>query len=120
MFVRESNPTTIGIINIIFALIRESKTQLGNVQPSEEALIHQWLEYTLVHVANANTSQNIQIVLKVRQQVISVIKPTQSDIFQELNTILSSKTYLVGHKLTVADAFLYYVLINIMVSLGLN
>lgn len=67
MFVRESNPTTIGIINIIFALIRESKTQLGSVQPNEEALIHQWLEYTLVHVANANTSQNIQIVLKVRQ-----------------------------------------------------
>ncbi|ENN78653.1 eukaryotic translation elongation factor 1 epsilon-1 isoform X1 [Dendroctonus ponderosae] len=95
-----NNQSTTGIINIVFSLLKESNSHLGVVDALNEAQIHQWLEYALVYVANASNSSNVQLVLK------------------ELNTILATKTYLVGTQLTIADVFLYYLLLNIMNNLS--
>ncbi|XP_050315182.1 eukaryotic translation elongation factor 1 epsilon-1-like [Anthonomus grandis grandis] len=100
LYVRTNrNHTVAGTINIIFTLLKESKSTLGGKDPIEEALIHQWLDYALVYGVNANNNQSIQSLL------------------QQLDGILATKTYLVGNRLTIADAFLYYVLLNIMTNL---
>ncbi|XP_066152538.1 eukaryotic translation elongation factor 1 epsilon-1 [Euwallacea fornicatus] len=97
---RHNNQFTTGIINIIFAMLKETKSDKGVLEETDEALIYQWLEYGIVHASRGNNNQAIYEILK------------------ELNSILSSKTFLVGHKLTIADIFLYYVLLNIMLSLS--
>lgn len=61
-----NNQSTAGIINIVFSLLKESNSHLGVVDALNEAQIHQWLEYALVYVANADNSSNIQQVLKVQ------------------------------------------------------
>ncbi|KAL3286798.1 hypothetical protein HHI36_001292 [Cryptolaemus montrouzieri] len=53
----------------------------------------------MVYVIHANSYQNIHL------------------IFNELNEALSLKTYLVSHKLTIADVVLYYLLCNVMAGL---
>ncbi|XP_066246846.1 eukaryotic translation elongation factor 1 epsilon-1 [Euwallacea similis] len=97
---RHNNQSTIGIINIIFAMLKETKSNKGVLEGTDETLIYQWLEYSIVYAIRANNNQAIHEVLK------------------ELNSILSSKSFLVGHRLTIADVFLYYVLLNIMSNLS--
>ncbi|KAJ8983108.1 hypothetical protein NQ317_001851 [Molorchus minor] len=89
-----------GLSNIIAALLTESKSNLSGITSLENAEIQQWVEYGIVYVTHIyNNSQNLSLILK------------------ELNGILSRKTYLVSHKLTIADVLLYYILLNAMVSL---
>ncbi|KAL1497065.1 hypothetical protein ABEB36_008089 [Hypothenemus hampei] len=94
-----NNKKTIGILNIIFSLVKDSKSNLGGLEITEEALIHQWLEFGIIYASDGNSKQNNQTLLK------------------NLNNILTTKTYLVGQRLTIADVFLYYSLLNIMETL---
>ncbi|CAG9766066.1 unnamed protein product [Ceutorhynchus assimilis] len=95
-----NNQTSTGTINIIFSFLKDSKSNLGPNDPLQEAAMFQWLEYGIVYAANANNGQNVKVLLR------------------DLNTILSTQTYLVGHRLTVSDVFLYYVLADIMAGLS--
>lgn len=92
--------STIGVINIILCFLKETNSNLGARTVLEEAQIRQWIEFTIVYVGNANNNQNIHLILK------------------EINNMLSTKTYLVGNRFTIADVSLYYGLLNIMASLS--
>ncbi|XP_044265903.1 eukaryotic translation elongation factor 1 epsilon-1 [Tribolium madens] len=87
-----------GYINIILELIKEGNTNLEGCSDLEEALIRQWIEYGFVYVVKAENPQQI---------------------FKELNAVLTTKTYLVAHKLTIADIFLYYFLQDSMDKLSI-
>ncbi|KYB26302.1 eukaryotic translation elongation factor 1 epsilon-1 [Tribolium castaneum] len=90
--------TSSGYINIILELVKEGKASLEGCSDLEKALIRQWIEYGFVYVAKADNPQQI---------------------LKELNAVLATRTYLVAHKLTIADVFLYYFLQDIMGKLSI-
>ncbi|KAK4883971.1 hypothetical protein RN001_000242 [Aquatica leii] len=93
-----NDSTTKGFVSIIFEMLKEAKCNFTN--PLDIAEVRQWLEYCIVYTARADGSQNIENMLK------------------ELNNLLSTKTYLVSYKMTVADIVLYYMLHNVMGNLS--
>ncbi|XP_076254145.1 aaRS-interacting multifunctional protein 3 [Rhynchophorus ferrugineus] len=92
------NKTTIGVINIIFSLLKESKLCLKPNNHLDEAQMRQWLEYTIIYLIHNN--QNLH------------------STFKDLNEHLETKTYLVNEQFSIADAFLYYVLVKTMINLS--
>ncbi|XP_030765445.1 eukaryotic translation elongation factor 1 epsilon-1 [Sitophilus oryzae] len=95
-----NNSTSKGAMNIIFALLKDSNSNLRPTNKLIEIEIRQWLEYILIYVGNASNSQHTQ------------------NILADLNDFLKVKTYLVGNAFTIADALLYYVLFNVMTNLS--
>ncbi|KAG5889048.1 hypothetical protein JTB14_000958 [Gonioctena quinquepunctata] len=65
----------------------------------ETAEIQQWIEYGIVYLSHIGNPQNAHLMLK------------------ELNEILSAKTFLAAPRITIADAYLYYILSKTMESL---
>jgi translation elongation factor 1 epsilon-1 len=97
---RVVNKTTVsGYVNIILQLTKEGNSELEGCNNLEKAEVRQWIEYALLYATQGE------------------VNPSSSQLLKELNTILSSKTYLVSHKLTIADIFLYYVLQNTLENL---
>ncbi|CAG9829307.1 unnamed protein product [Diabrotica balteata] len=88
------------IINTVFTLLNKSNSALGPSNDLERVEIQQWIEYVLVYASHVDNVQNSKIVLK------------------ELNDVLALKTYLVSHRLTIADVLLFYVLVQLMDSLS--
>lgn len=94
------NQSTEGVINIILSLLKDSKSNLTPKDISEESLARQWLEYVIIYVGNISTYQTTQFLLK------------------DLDHILSTKTYLVQNRLTIADIALFYSLLDLVASLS--
>ncbi|KAJ8935025.1 hypothetical protein NQ314_013050 [Rhamnusium bicolor] len=90
------NKTISGVYNIIISLLLESKSNLSGTDPLEKAEIQQWIEYGVVYAVHIDNPHNLKQILN------------------ELNGIFATKTYLVSHKLTIADVLLYYILLNFM------
>ncbi|XP_045471755.1 eukaryotic translation elongation factor 1 epsilon-1 [Harmonia axyridis] len=88
-----------GFVNIISDLLKESKMKNNIENQLEEVQLWQWLEYCISYAVHSSSHQNIQQVLN------------------ELNGLLELKTYLVAHKLTIADVALYYIIYNVMQNL---
>lgn len=95
-----NNSTTTGFIAIILELLKHANSNVAVLNIKDKAEVKQWLEYAIVYIINNNNSQNIMQVLK------------------ELNEILSSRTFLISNKLTIADVVMYYVLYHIMINLS--
>lgn len=94
-----NNTITTGFVSIIFQFLKESSCDI-NGNGLEMAEIRQWLEYCVVYVLNVENVQTVEQVMK------------------ELDTLLSSKTYLASFKATIADVAMFYSLYNIMVNLS--
>nr|CAI5837941.1 unnamed protein product [Callosobruchus analis] len=95
-------PNIIGkcsVTSSILKAVEKSQPSLGPLDNIETAQMQQWIEYSIVYAANIDCTQHSIIVLK------------------ELNEILSTKTYLVASRPTIADVLLYHVLVNIVASL---
>lgn len=94
-----NNKTIKGFLNIINDYIAASKSNLLGNGREDKMEIQQWIQYTMVYVAPASTKQDFDHVLK------------------ELNEIFALRTYLVSHKLSIADVLLYYALLNVVQNL---
>ncbi|XP_044744613.1 eukaryotic translation elongation factor 1 epsilon-1 [Coccinella septempunctata] len=88
-----------GFVNIIMDLVNESKIKNNITTQIEKVQLWQWLEYCISYAVHLNSHQNNQHILN------------------ELNGVLKFKTYLIAHKLTIADVALYYILYNVMLNL---
>ncbi|XP_056632434.1 eukaryotic translation elongation factor 1 epsilon-1 [Diorhabda sublineata] len=84
----------------IFNLLKKSNSPLGPQNQIEKIQIQQWIEYAQVYGVHVDSSYNAKIVLK------------------ELNNILALKTYLVSHRLTIADILFFYMLLRVMETLS--
>nr|XP_023017982.1 eukaryotic translation elongation factor 1 epsilon-1 [Leptinotarsa decemlineata] len=89
------------VISTIFELMKSTENlEYIPKNRTETAEIQQWIEYGIVYGAHLETQQNISFILT------------------ELNNILATKTYLAAPRITVADAFIYHVLLKTMGSLS--
>ncbi|CAG9813616.1 unnamed protein product [Phaedon cochleariae] len=88
-----------GVISTIFKLLEDSKSNLGPSNTGESAEIQQWIEYGLLYLSKTQGS-NLNFILC------------------ELNGFLSTRTYFVAHRFTIADAFLFYKLHTVLESLA--
>lgn len=130
--------TLSGYTTIISALARESKT--NNFAKSDlltQCLIVQWFDYTVLFIDPAvNSKASTELLLQVGYCWIETdfIVPLKIilhagnwdehdsnnivlSFLQELNGYLSTRSYLVGQSLTLADVVVYYSLCDIMRSL---
>lgn len=103
-----------GYINIIFQLVKEANLDVGNT-PLEIAEIRQWIEYGLIYLLHTESAASLGPTLKVFLYIERFYSYTSQILLQELNNLLSIRTYLVSHKLSVADIFIFYLLQNTMV-----
>lgn len=78
-------------------MLDKSTTGLNANNPQENAELYQWMEYCMVYVAYVDSLDNVPTILT------------------DLNDLLALKTYLVNHRMTIADVLLYQMLIPIMV-----
>ncbi|GLV40662.1 aaRS-interacting multifunctional protein 3 [Carabus blaptoides fortunei] len=91
-----NNTLLTGFVNIILTLIEQSRAPLLGSNSEEEAEVRQWLEYCMTYATYS----------------------THSQILQELNDILATRTYFVGNSLTMADVAVYYSLQSAMERLS--
>ncbi|XP_063242258.1 eukaryotic translation elongation factor 1 epsilon-1 [Bacillus rossius redtenbacheri] len=89
-----------GFGTIIIACARDSKCPLLGKSVEDEAFVRQWIEYATCYANYCDSTQTAHRVLK------------------ELNSILVSRAYLVGNKLSLADVVLYYVLYTAVTGLS--
>lgn len=129
--------TLSGYTTIISAMGRESKTNgLNGKDLLTQCLIVQWFDYSVLFIDPAVESKaSRDLVLQVRFENPPNINKNcccHSDITvifihfvcillsctQELNDYLSTRSYLVGQSLTLADVVVYYSLSAIMSALS--
>uniref|UniRef100_A0A8C4QZ22 Eukaryotic translation elongation factor 1 epsilon 1 n=1 Tax=Eptatretus burgeri TaxID=7764 RepID=A0A8C4QZ22_EPTBU len=89
-----------GLLSGAFEVARRaSRPDLLGTNVADRALVHQWLEYRLVHLSSASCRGGKRTML------------------QELNKHLADQVYMVGNYLTLADILLYFFLHPIMVEM---
>merc|ERR1712198_637652 len=67
--------------------VAANRADLLGANPQEKALIHQWIELTVSHVSSSSSDARC--------------------LSEELDAHLSSRCFLVGHRLTLADLLLF-------------
>ncbi|KAJ3649728.1 hypothetical protein Zmor_021453 [Zophobas morio] len=90
--------STFGYINIVIDLIKQANSNLEGCTDLEKAEVRQWIEYAILYAAHSELSHQV---------------------LRELNAVLATRTYLVSHRLTAADLFLYYILQPTMENLAI-
>lgn len=124
--------TLSGYTTIISAMGRESKSNgLNGKDLLTQCLIVQWFDYSVLFIdpaveSKASRDLVLQVCLKKNCRIRMKNYNCNSEIKlfllftqpQELNDYLSTRSYLVGHSLTLADAVVYYSLSPIMNALS--
>uniref|UniRef100_UPI00358FC55A eukaryotic translation elongation factor 1 epsilon-1 isoform X2 n=1 Tax=Myxine glutinosa TaxID=7769 RepID=UPI00358FC55A len=89
-----------GLLSGAFEVARRaSRPDLLGTNVADRALVHQWLEYRLVHLSSPSCREG------------------KHKMLQELNNYLADQVYMVGNYLTLADILLYFCLHPIMVEM---
>lgn len=85
-------------------MTQESKSDIAanSCQTREvEAQVYQWIEYAVLYVAPGSKDRY------VAQQML-----------RDFNKMFLTKSYLVGHTLTLADLAVFYAIYDLIVSMG--
>lgn len=61
----KNDKNTVGFLNIIFEILKESNAPLVGKSIEDRAEIRQWVEYVLIYVANAENGHAVNNVLRV-------------------------------------------------------
>ncbi|XP_067632476.1 eukaryotic translation elongation factor 1 epsilon-1 [Eurosta solidaginis] len=98
-----NNKTVSGFATILNALAQESQSEIArNSSATREinAEVYQWIEFAVLYVVPCSKDKHIS------QQIL-----------RDFNKLLSSKSYLVGYSITLADLAVFYTIHNLMKSL---
>ncbi|XP_046386286.1 eukaryotic translation elongation factor 1 epsilon-1 [Ischnura elegans] len=85
--------------SILYLARQSSRSKVTGLSPDEEAEIRQWLEFGLL----------------ISQCTNNLIRRS---MLKTLNEFISSRTFLVGNRMTVADVLMYQVLFSCMVEMN--
>ncbi|KXJ79756.1 hypothetical protein RP20_CCG028128 [Aedes albopictus] len=99
----KTNESVSGFSSIIQSIARESKNEVIRDSFSDietELQVAQWVDYSVLYVSPAAKDKHVAKAL-----------------LEELNKYLESRSYLVNHKLTLADVVVFYTIQNSMVNL---
>lgn len=94
--------TVAGFATILESLAKESKSetaQNSKVSREVEAQVYQWIEFSVLYVAPGSKDKHVS------KQLLS-----------DFNKLFASKSYLVGHFITLADLAVYYAIYDLVVS----
>ncbi|XP_054983178.1 eukaryotic translation elongation factor 1 epsilon-1 isoform X1 [Sorex araneus] len=93
-------PSLEGLSTIAAHLVRQANQEhlLGSTA-EEQALVQQWMECRVTRLRDHASREDVRALLK------------------DLNAYLEDKAYVTGHRLTLADALLYYGLHRFIVEL---
>lgn len=90
-----------GFATILESLASESKSETAqNSRASREveAQVYQWIEFSVLYVAPKD-------------------KYVSKQLLADFNKLFASKSYLVGHFITLADLAVYYAIYDLVVSI---
>ncbi|XP_001361096.1 eukaryotic translation elongation factor 1 epsilon-1 [Drosophila pseudoobscura] len=93
-----------GFATILESLANESKSetaQNSKVSREVEAQVYQWIEFSVLYVAPGSRDRNVA-----------------KQLLGDLNKLFASKSYLVGHFITLADLAVYYAIYDLVKSLS--
>uniref|UniRef100_A0A1A9X4H1 GST C-terminal domain-containing protein n=1 Tax=Glossina brevipalpis TaxID=37001 RepID=A0A1A9X4H1_9MUSC len=98
------NKVVTGFANILNKLAKESNSEIAKNSYHNrevEAQVYQWVEFAVLYVSPGSKDKHIA------QQLL-----------RDFNKLLLSKSYLVGHFLTIADLAIFYAIYDLMKSLS--
>lgn len=96
------NKTVAGFATILESLARESKSetaQNSTVSREVQAQVYQWIEFAVLYVAPGSKDKHVA-----------------KQLLADFNKLFNSKSYLVGHFITLADLAVYYAINDLVVS----
>jgi len=91
-----------GFATILESLASESKSetaQNSKVSREVEAQVYQWIEFSVLYVAPGSKDKHVS-----------------KQLLADFNKLFASKSYLVGHFITLADLAVYYAIYDLVVS----
>ncbi|ALC41512.1 CG30185 [Drosophila busckii] len=97
------NKLVAGFTTILESLARESKSetaQNSTVSREVQAQVYQWIEYAVLYVAPGSKDKHVS-----------------KQLLADLNKLFISKSYFVGHFITLADLAVYYAIFDLVKSL---
>ncbi|XP_037715698.1 eukaryotic translation elongation factor 1 epsilon-1 [Drosophila subpulchrella] len=96
--------TVAGFATILESLASESKSetaQNSKVSREVEAQVYQWIEFSVLYVAPGSKDKHVS-----------------KQLLADFNKLFASKSYLVGHFITLADLAVYYAIYDLVKSLS--
>ncbi|XP_011190916.1 eukaryotic translation elongation factor 1 epsilon-1 [Zeugodacus cucurbitae] len=99
-----NNKTVSGFATILNTLAQESKSEIArNSTATREtaADVYQWIEFAVLYVAPGSKDKHVS------QQLL-----------RDFNKLFTTKSYLVGHFITLADLAIFYAISNLVKSLS--
>lgn len=96
------NKTVSGFATILESLARESKSETAqnSIATKEvQAQVYQWIEFAVLYVAPGSKDKHVS-----------------KQLLADFNKLFISKSYLVGHFITLADLAVYYAISELVVS----
>lgn len=96
------NNRVTGFATILESLAVESKSEIAQnsiASPEVQAQVYQWIEFAVLYVGPGSKDKHVS-----------------KQLLADLNNLFSSKSYLVGHFLTLADLAVFYAIGDLIVS----
>lgn len=96
------NNRVTGFGTILESLAVESKSEIAQnsiASPEVQAQVYQWIEFAVLYVGPGSKDKHVS-----------------KQLLADLNNLFSSKSYLVGHFLTLADLAVFYAIGDLIVS----
>ncbi|KAH8277731.1 hypothetical protein KR018_004227 [Drosophila ironensis] len=93
-----------GFATILESLAKESSSetaQNSKVSREVEAQVYQWIEFSVLYVAPGSKDKHVA-----------------KQLLADFNKLFASKSYLVGHFITLADLAVYYAIYDLVKSLS--
>ncbi|EDW08358.1 eukaryotic translation elongation factor 1 epsilon-1 [Drosophila mojavensis] len=98
------NNRVTGFATILESLAVESKSEIAQnsiASPEVQAQVYQWIEFAVLYVGPGSKDKHVS-----------------KQLLADLNNLFSSKSYLVGHFLTLADLAVFYAIGDLIKSLS--
>ncbi|XP_023179499.2 eukaryotic translation elongation factor 1 epsilon-1 [Drosophila hydei] len=98
------NKTVAGFATILESMARESKSETAQnsiVTQEVQAQVYQWIEFAVLYVAPGSKDKYVS-----------------KQLLADFNKLFISKSYLVGHFITLADLAVYYAIGDLIKSLS--
>ncbi|KAH8291057.1 hypothetical protein KR054_008089 [Drosophila jambulina] len=103
-FSGQKKSSVAGFATILESLAQESKSetaQNSRATREVEAQVYQWIEFSVLYVAPGSKDKHVS-----------------KQLLNDFNKLFASKSYLVGHFITLADLAVYYAIYDLVKSLS--